>query len=264
MIDVGSACVPVMRTADATAKAAAARALAADWAGGRLALGFAVPPPDRPDRPERPLLLPAGRMPKRGRAGSDRTRFALLHAVAHIELNAIDLACDIVARFGARCPRGFTDDWVRVAGEEGLHFQLVARRLTELGGAYGDLPAHDGLWEAAASTAHDLVARLAIVPQVLEARGLDVTPAMIDRLKAFGDETSATVLSRIYTDEIGHVACGNRWFRWACESHSLSPESAFHSAVKHYFRGQLKPPFNDLARSQAGMEAGFYHGLAKP
>ncbi len=264
MLSLGQAAVSVLGTADACAKAAAAQQMAADWLAGRLEWAFDVPPPARPARPERPALLPPNQMPKRGRAGSARSRFALLHALAHIELNAIDLACDIIARFGAQCPRGFADDWVRVAGEEGLHFALVARRLGELGGCYGDLPGHDGLWQAAEATAHDLLARLAVVPQVLEARGLDVTPDMISRFDQMGDDASAAVLRVIYRDEITHVAAGNHWFRWACESGGLPPESTFHACVRRYFRGDLKPPFNDLARAEAGLTPAYYAPLANP
>ena len=151
-------------------------------------------------------------MPRRRNFGSQAGRIALIHALAHIELNAIDLAWDIIARFhDNRLPRAFYDDWVGVAAEEAEHFALLADRLAALGAAYGDLPAHDGLWEAAAATAHDLLARLAIVPLVLEARGLDVTPEMILRLERADDTASAAILGRIYQDEIGHVAVGMRW-----------------------------------------------------
>jgi uncharacterized ferritin-like protein (DUF455 family) len=202
--------VAVLASADPATKAAASRTLAAVWSEGAMALGEAKPPP-RPARPERPSLRLPKEMAKRRAFGSPAGRIALLHALAHIELNAIDLAWDLVARFaGEELPRAFFDDWVEVAAEEAYHFALLARRLTELGARYGDLPAHDGLWEAAAATADDLLARLAVVPLVLEARGLDVTPQMAARLARVGDAQSAEILHRIYRDEIGHVAIGLR------------------------------------------------------
>lgn len=262
MTSIALAARTVLLTADARAKAATSRAMAAAWGAGAIELDFDMAMPTQPARPERPELLPPNRMPKRGKAGSERSRFALLHAVAHIELNAIDLAWDIVGRFGSGLPRAFVDDWVRVGDDEARHFLMVDDRLHELGGGYGDLGAHDGLWQAAISTAHDLAARLAIVPQVLEARGLDVTPAMAARLRAAGDDRSADILEIIYRDEIAHVAAGNRWFRWACDVNGSSPVKAFRQLVSVHFRGELKPPFNDLARSQAGLSPDFYRPLA--
>lgn len=262
MTSLALAARTVLLTAEPRAKAAASRAMAAAWGAGAIDPAFDVPMPDAPARPDRPELLLPNRMPKRGKAGSARSRFALLHALAHIELNAIDLAWDLVGRFGAGMPRAFLDDWVRVGDDEARHFGLLDDRLHELGGAYGDLPAHDGLWQAAAATAHDLLARLAVVPQVLEARGLDVTPATVARLTAAGDAESAEILEMIYRDEIAHVAAGNRWFRWACDSNGSSPSETFRALVSTYFRGELKPPFNDLARLEAGLTPDFYHSLA--
>ena len=202
-------------------------------------------------------------MPKRGKAGSDTGRIALLHALAHIELNAIDLACDLIARFtDDNPPRAFFDDWVTVAEEEALHFSLLSDRLESLGSFYGALPAHDGLWEAAEQTRHDLLARLAVVPLVLEARGLDVTPAMTENLRSAGDEDSATILARIYEDEIGHVAAGERWFRWRCELDGLNPVETYHRLVREHFRGRLKAPFNHEARTAAGFHPGYYEPLS--
>ena len=178
--------------------------------------------------------------------------------MAHIELNAINLAWDIVARFGAAMPRAFADDWVGVAAEEAEHFALLAERLGALGAAYGDVPAHDGLWESAQTTADDLAARLAVVPLVLEARGLDVTPAMIARLEAVGDDASAAVLRRIYADEIGHVATGRRWFQWVCDRDGTEPGARWRALVAARFNGALKPPFNDEARGRAGFPPDWY------
>lgn len=243
------------------AKVKAARSVARAWRRGELAHGVAMPAaPARPDRPE---LLPPSRMPKRGKAGSERSRIALLHALAHIEYSAIDLAFDLVGRFGAGFPRAFVDDWIGVGADEAMHFALLDRRLKTLGAAYGDLPAHAGLWDAARETAHDALARLAVVPTVLEARGLDVTPAMVVALERAGDARSAAILRRIYRDEIRHVGAGMRWFRYGCESLGREPVAAWKSLVGRHFRGILKPPFNDSARGEAGLSRDFYAALAE-
>jgi uncharacterized ferritin-like protein (DUF455 family) len=249
-------------TAEPAGKIVLGRIVAAEWRAGKLAIGR-VAPPVRPARPARPLLLAPRDMPKRRAGGSLAGRIALLHALAHIELNAIDLAWDIIARFGGEdLPRDFHDDWVTVAAEEGEHHALLAARLATFAAAYGDLPAHDGLWEAAEATAHDLGARLAIVPLVLEARGLDVTPDMIQRLDQFGDPASAAILRTIYRDEIGHVATGKRWFDFVCARRGVAPATMYHELVRRHFRGALKPPFNATARDAAGLPAAFYEPLA--
>ena len=264
-LTVRAAAQRILGTADPAAKLVAARA--AHAAASADALAPSDPPgadgpglPDRPARPARPVLLPPSAMPRRGRAGSPRARFALLHAVAHIEFNAIDLAADTAGRFGHLMPPAFARDWLRIAAEEAGHFAMVASLLAERGGHYGDLPAHDGLWDAAMATAHDLAARLAIVPQVLEARGLDVTPGMIVRLRAAGDAAAAAVLERILADEIGHVAAGNRWFRFVV-GESGAAARRFHDLVRAHFPGVLKPPFNDSARAEAGLTTDWYHPL---
>lgn len=195
---IAQAARDVLLTGQPRDKAMATKRAARAWRQGRLAFDFDVPMPDRPARPSQPELLPPGQMPKRGRAGSLRSRIALLHALAHIEFVAIDLAWDIVGRFGAVMPRSFTDEWISVAADESMHFALLERRLKMLGNHYGALPAHDGLWEAAEVTKNDLAARLVIVPQVLEARGLDVTPETIKRLESAQDFRSAAILQRIY------------------------------------------------------------------
>lgn len=254
--------VAVLLTADADAKATAARGLAARWAAAAVALSAEGPRmPDRPARPARPELLPPGAMPKRGKAGSARARFALLHALAHIELNAIDLAVDMAGRWGPAMPPEFAGDWLRIADEEAQHFALLQGLLRDSGGRYGDLPAHDGLWEAAQATADDLEARLAVVPQVLEARGLDVTPAMIERFEALGDAPAATVLARILADEITHVEAGNRWFRQLCAESMSEPAERFRTLVATHFRGAVKPPFNVSARRQAGLTTDWYSSI---
>ena len=252
----------ILATADPAAKVVASLALAGRWREGAMAVGRASPPP-HPARPERPLLRPPKEMPKRRAFGSQAGRTALVHALAHIELNAIDLGWDIVGRFaGEGLPLGFFDDWVGVAAEEACHFELLAGRLADLGARYGDLPAHDGLWEAAAATADDLLARLAVVPLVLEARGLDVTPEMAARLERAGDPQSAAILRRIYRDEIGHVAVGLRWFDRLCRARGLVPEAVFRERVRRCFKGNLKPPFNYEARAAAGLPAHYYEPLA--
>ena len=220
-------------------------------------------PPDRPARPEKPALAPPAAVPRR-RLGSAQGRAALLHAVAHIEFNAIDLAFDMAARFFGQIgalgldARRFADDWIRIGGEEALHFGLVSARLADYGVSYGDLPAHDGLWEAAEKTKDDVAARLVLAPMILEARGLDVTPGMIDRLRAAGDPASANALEIIYRDEIGHVACGNRWFHDVCKARDLEPVATFRTLKARHFVGALKPPFNDRARAAAGLRRQFY------
>ena len=251
----------MLLAADPYDKVRKARAAARAWRRGGLAHDFDVAMPDRPARPDRPELLPANRMPKRGRGGSERGRIAMLHALAHIEFGAIDLAVDMAGRFGAAFPRAFVDDWLSVGADEAMHFVLLDRRLRSMGSGYGALPAHDGLWEAAEETRFDVLARLAIVPMVLEARGLDVTPATVERFEAAGDARSAAILTRIYTDEIRHVSAGTRWFLSACESRGFLPVPHWHKLVSTHFRGVLKPPFNDSARDQAGLSREFYRGV---
>ena len=260
---IGEAAVTVLTTGRARSKAEVAREVAAAWRSGALRHEFDTRPPDRPARPEQPILLPPGEMPKRRKAGNEANRRALLHAVAHIELNAIDLAFDMVARFGANMPRSFTDDWVQVGDDEARHFTLLAGRLKSADSFYGDLPAHDGLWQSALDTSHDLPARLAIVPMVLEARGLDVTPKMVEQFRNTGDSASADVLQTIYEEEVAHVAAGTRWVKYLAKKASRDADIWFHSLVREYFKGQLKKPFNEPARSKAGMPVSFYEPLAE-
>ena len=248
----------ILNAGDPARKVALSRALAARWREGGMAVG-GVAPPQRPARLDCPVLRLPRDMPRRRNFGAPAGRLALLHALAHIELNAIDLAWDLVARFGdAGLPRSFFDDWLGVAAEEAEHFALLSSRLATLGSGYGALPAHDGLWEAAAATAHDLLARLAVVPLVLEARGLDVTPEMVRRLERAGDGESAAILARIYRDEIGHVAVGVRWFERLCRTGGLDPQAVFRDRVGRYYTGALKPPFNREARDRAGFRAVYY------
>jgi len=217
--------------------------------------------PERPGRPQKPDLIPPRQMPKRALT-TDRGRIALLHAIAHIELNAVDLALDIVARFATEpVPNSFFDGWMKVAFEEAKHFRMVRDRLRQLGADYGDLPAHDGLWQAAHDTRNDLTARLAVVPLILEARGLDVTPALQAKMREAGDLESAAVLDVIYEDEKGHVAVGAKWFRFLCARQKKDPAAAFQALVRANFRGPLKAPFNDIARAEAGLTPSFYRSM---
>lgn len=251
-----------MLAADPQAKVMATREVVRRWRAGDLAFAFDVAMPDVPGRPARPELLPPGAMPKRGRGGSERGRIALIHALAHIEFVAIDLALDAAGRFGEHMGRSFVDDWLSVAADEAMHFALLARRLRTVGSFYGAMPAHDGLWDAARETAHDVAARLAVVPMVLEARGLDVTPLTIERFRAAGDERSARILQRILDDEIRHVRFGTTHFIAVCEERGESPPHHWKTLVERHFRGVVKPPFNDSARRSAGLSRDFMAGVA--
>jgi len=239
-------------TRDPAAKVAATRAVAASWREGGLRRAPA-PPPDpipHPGRPDRPRLVAPADVPKRG-LGSAAGRAALVHALAHIELNAIDLAWDAVYRF-RDLPDGFYDDWVRVAVEEAQHFSLLSARLAELGFAYGDFDAHDGLWQMARETDADLLLRMALVPRFLEARGLDVTPGMMTRLRGVGDRGTVAILEVILRDEIGHVGIGSRWFRYACAMRGVEPEATFRELLCRHLRGRIKGPIDEAARRAAG------------
>jgi uncharacterized ferritin-like protein (DUF455 family) len=261
METIAEGCRLVLLAAEPQAKVKAARAVARAWRRGELAHAFDIAMPEGPAGPQRPELLPPNRMPRRGKAGSERGRIALLHALAHIEFNAIDLAFDMAGRFGAGLPRAFVHDWLGVGADEAMHFALLDRRLRALGSAYGALPAHGGLWEAAAGTRHDRAARLAVVPMVLEARGLDVTPGMVASFERASDPRSAAILGRIYRDEIRHVAAGVRWFRHVCESRGIPSISTWAELVRRYYAGSLKPPFNDSARDAAGLPREWLEGV---
>ena len=255
--------VAVVRTADLAMKADHAYSVAKAWFGGTLGVGSVdnrALPAD-PGRPAKPDLIAPSRMPRRSKGGV-KGRVALLHALAHIELNAVDLTWDMIARSARhRLPRSYYDNWVQVGLEEAKHFKLLSNRLHDLDSWYGALPAHAGLWEAAQSTGEDLTARLAIIPLVLEARGLDVTPSTIRSLEALGDEPSADILRTIYHDEKKHVAFGAKWFRYLCDREQRTPETTFQALVRKHFRGAIKPPTNDRARAEAGLTPGFYKPL---
>jgi len=250
-------------SADLDEKTELAQQTAQRWHERRLSLRSPLDPdlPERPGRPARPALVPPKATEKRS-LHTLAGRIAMLHALAHIELNAVDLALDIVARFASEpVPHSFFDGWMRVAFEEAKHFRMVRDRLRALGADYGDMPAHDGLWQAAHSTRNDLTARLAVVPLILEARGLDVTPSLQDKMRETGDIESADVLKVIYEDEKGHVAVGAKWFRFLCAREKKDPAATFKALVRANFRGALKAPFNDVARAEAGLTPSFYRSL---
>lgn len=271
MSDIDAARITTLRggatlailSADLDEKTELAQETARRWQERRLSLRSPLDPelPERPGRPAKPELVP----PKATEKRSLHTlpgRIAMLHALAHIELNAVDLALDIVARFASEpVPHSFFDGWMRVAFEEAKHFRMVRDRLRALGADYGDMPAHDGLWQAAHSTRNDLTARLAVVPLILEARGLDVTPSLQEKMRETGDIDSADVLKVIYDDEKGHVAIGAKWFRFLCAREKKDPAATFKALVRANFRGALKAPFNDIARAEAGLTPSFYRSL---
>jgi uncharacterized ferritin-like protein (DUF455 family) len=222
--------------------------------------GFVFDPaaPPRPATeaqfPERPAWVEPRELPRRG-LHTEAGRVAFLHAIAHIEFTAIQLAFDMAYRF-REFPDEFRLDWLKVAIEEASHFRALEGRLKDFGARYGDCPVHGGLWELAEDTAHDALHRLALVPRFMEARGLDVTPAMIGKLKTLGDSASADILGLILREEIGHVALGTRWFRQACERRGLDAEEEYFALVNRYIRGAVRGPFNKEARRAAGFSEG--------
>lgn len=259
--------VEVLTTSDGRRKTEISHRNAELWfesrkAGSPLPIGEGNPPL-RPARPDKPELLDPRDVPKR-KPGSPAGRIALLHAVAHIELNAVDLHWDIIARFGhIPMPLGFYDDWVKSADEESKHFNLICDCLEDMGSHYGALPAHAGMWRAAEDTADDLMGRLAVVPMVLEARGLDVTPGMIEIFRKAGTPEVVEALELIYAEEVGHVAYGSKWFHFLCGRGNHDPKDVFHELVRKYFHGPLKPPFNEEKRAEAGLPPDFYWPLAE-
>ena len=200
--------------------------------------------------PSKPELVAPARL-RRRRLGSEEGRAALVHAVTHIEFNAINLALDAAYRF-RDMPHQYYVDWISVAADEARHFQLLSDRLQSMGFSYGDFPAHNGLWEMAQRTADDCMKRMALVPRVLEARGLDVTPGMIERLNSAGDNETVGILEIILEEEVRHVEIGSHWFRFCCEHRGLEPESTFLSLLKEHFTGTVRGPFNMAARIKAG------------
>lgn len=206
-----------------------------------------------PGRPVKPELVPPQSVKMR-KLTTEQGRAVLVHAVAHIEFNAINLALDAVYRF-RDMPDQYYRDWLSVAADEAKHFGLLNERLQQMGHQYGDMPAHNGLWEMAVKTDHDVLTRMALVPRVLEARGLDVTPGMIQRLEQAGDSETVAILHIILEEEIGHVAIGSKWFKHCCELEGKVPEPTFRELLNDYMGGGLRGPFHTEARLQAGFSA---------
>lgn len=264
--DLFAAAERCLRCADVERKLTLARRLWEERRDGRL-----VRPAQEADveifdagRPPRPELVAPARLVQR-RIQTTEGHAALIHAVAHIEFNAINLACDAVYRFRG-LPDSYYTDWCRVAAEEAHHFALLSRRLGQLGYAYGDFPAHNGLWELAMKTAADPLLRMALVPRVMEARGLDVTPGMIARFAAIGDRQTVSILGIILRDEVGHVEAGSRWFRHLCEERGLEPEQTYFALIEQHLSAGIRCPLHKKARLQAGFtesELGRLEALCK-
>lgn len=238
---------------DPVLKSAGVLRLAEEWAAKQLSLDpNAVLQPEYgiPGRPQKPQLVAAKAVQRRA-MHSIEGRAALIHALAHIEFNAINLALDAIWRFPGM-PQAYYADWLQVAAEEALHFNLLAGHLGGLGYRYGDFPAHDGLWEMADKTRHDILARIALIPRTMEARGLDVSPVLRAKLAQAGDTDAAAILDIILRDEIGHVRIGNRWFDWLCQQRGLDPADAYTALTEAYRMPALRGPFNLDARRAAG------------
>lgn len=246
----------VLCLANPEQKAAAALDLYTQEATLSIANSAPRPPADPntlPGRPARPALLRHTEVARRSPASAEG-RAVLIHAIAHIEFNAINLALDAVWRFDDM-PRAYYTDWMRVASEEAQHFRLLRDHLRSQGHDYGDFPAHQGLWTMCEKTQHDVLARMALVPRTLEARGLDATPQIQAKLRQVGTPdalAAVTILDTILHDEVGHVAIGNHWYRWLCERTGHDPETHYGALVKQYEAPRLKPPFNESARRSAG------------
>ena len=255
MSSLYAAAADCLAASDPAEKMRLTHAAAAAFARGELTVDEGAPAPrpiGPPGRPALPRLVSPRDLPQRG-LGRVEGRAAFLHAVAHIEFNAVNLAWDAAYRFRGM-PAEFYADWVQVADDEARHFAMLSARLQALGFAYGDFEAHNGLWEMAEGTADSCLRRMALVPRVLEARGLDVTPGMITRLRHAGDHASADILEVILREEVAHVGFGTRWFHWCCEREGLAPAREFIRLVREASRGVLRGPFNRPARAQAGFD----------
>jgi uncharacterized ferritin-like protein (DUF455 family) len=251
-MDVFTAAKQCLDACDVSSKLALTASHARAWREQQLTLVDDVPLQaiSQAGHPARPELVPPRQLARRS-LHTDEGRAALIHAIAHIEFNAINLAWDAVYRF-RDMPRDYYTDWIQVAAEEATHFALLREHLQSLGYDYGDFKAHNGLWEMAEKTAADPMVRMALVPRVLEARGLDVTPAMIQRLQDAGDDRAVEILHVILQDEVGHVAIGSRWYHYLCEKRGIDPVSTFRKLIHEYMKGDLKGPFHMEARQQAG------------
>lgn len=261
MNDIYALAEACLSAASIDEKLARSRDAAAWIAAGDFAVetSRAPQPIGQPGRPPRPRLVPPRQLAQRG-LGTSLGRAALVHAVAHIEFNAIDLAWDAIYRF-RDMPREYYRDWAQVASDESRHFCLLVARLADMGSAYGDFDAHNGLWEMAVKTSKSCLERMALVPRVLEARGLDVTPGMIARLRDVGDTATAGILEVILREEIAHVAAGSRWFAWCCAREGVDAQATFARLIREHARAALKPPFNETARRAAGFSEHEINGL---
>lgn len=252
-VELRRACLHWLTVSDPAEKVTGVRTLALRWATQALPLDCAVTLETTaiiPGRPLQPLLVAPLLVPRRSMA-SVEGRAVLLHALAHIEFNAINLALDAIWRFGDM-PAQYYSDWLQVAAEEALHFSLLATHLQAQGFQYGDFPAHDSLWELVERTRHDVLARMALVPRTMEARGLDASPPMRAKLAQAGDHAAAAILDIILRDEIGHVAVGNRWYGWLCQQRDLNPMQTYAQLALQYRAPTLRGPFNMAARRAAG------------
>ncbi|MBU0592910.1 MAG: ferritin-like domain-containing protein [Gammaproteobacteria bacterium] len=263
LFDAAFACLMVQQ-ADAKAKCAAS--LWQQWQDGKLVPEGKSPPQTVavPGHPDKPQMVAPGKVERR-RLATLHGQAALIHALAHIEFNAINLALDAAYRFRGM-PQDFYRDWLQVAAEEAFHFMLLRDHLHTLGYDYGDFTAHNGLWEMAVKTAHDPMIRMALVPRLLEARGLDVTPGISARLASCGDQRAVEILAIIQRDEVGHVSIGNRWYGYLCRQRGLDPIITFRSLLAEYDAPALRPPFNMAARAQAGFnpdELGMLEDIAR-
>jgi len=253
--DIRELALSVLLECDPSAKAVRAQELHRRWLARELDCrpqASIAEPAGLPGRPRAPLLVEPRLLAHRGMR-SQEGRAVLLHALAHIEFNAINLALDAVWRFEAM-PEAFYGDWLQVAAEEARHFTLLGARLAQFGHAYGDFPAHNGLWDMCERTGGDVLARMALVPRTLEARGLDASPPIRARLAQAGDGDSAAILDVILRDEIGHVRIGNRWFRYLCDARGLDPHRTYLELAEQYRAPRLRGPFNFEARREAGFD----------
>jgi len=255
MTDLHAAAKRCLDASDPAEKLRLTRETWASLLAGELHADPSSLPPEpigSPGRPAKPLLVNARQVPQRG-LGSAEGRAALVHAVAHIEFNAINLAWDAVYRFRDK-PDDYYRDWASCANDEARHFAMLSARLAEMGHVYGDFDAHDGLWAMAEKTADNDTARMALVPRVLEARGLDVTPGMIERLRHLGDTATVAILEVILREEVAHVAAGTRWYRYCCERDGVDPSDTFFELLREYMGVSLRGPFNLPARREAGFD----------
>ena len=251
-MELFSLCHAAISETDPATKCRLAQDLYQHWQAGQLERNAEMPLLDfaEPGRPDKPELIPPLKVPRR-KMTTTKGRAALIHAITHIEFNAINLALDAAYRF-RNLPDDYYGDWLKVAAEEALHFGLLREHLQSFGYDYGDFPAHNGLWEMAMQTAHDPLVRMALVPRVLEARGLDATPAIVEKFKSANDLRAVEILAIIERDEIGHVAIGSRWYLYLCQQRGLEPMQTFRELLKEYDAPPLKPPFNIEGRRAGG------------